>query len=175
MLSEQVALSLSCTADSCEALDMNLDSALPGIPDWVDGDLSKNPEYRHARVMVVKELCPPPSIPHLNSSRSTDSKPLVSTAVIPEKMTLRDVLQDYVHLRLWSEGERQLALLYKVVNSGSPEVHDIRIIATRGEHRVTLKEVVRDREWLDLTRSQMRIPVHPVAPLALARTVETAH
>jgi hypothetical protein len=98
------------------------------LPDWHDGVL---PDQGKS-VLIVREV-----------AYST-----VCSAVVSEKMSIRDMLQDYVGLRAFEAHEQKVAITYEVVSNGQPVQPVERAIATRTGRRTTVRYAVQHVQWV---------------------------
>ena len=106
-----------------------------GLPDWQDGALP----YLESRVLIVREV----------------AYSIVCSAVVPPRMSIREMLQDYVSLRAYEEPEMKLAITYEVVAGGKQVDPPARIIATRKPRRITLRKPGSDIDWARAVRSRV--------------------
>jgi hypothetical protein len=98
-----------------------------GLPNWQDGehkDLS-------SRVLVVREM----------------TTKMTCSAAIPQGMTVREMLQDYVSMRAYEESETKLPITFELVANGQLAEPAGRAIATHKARRTTLRTPCRDLEW----------------------------
>ena len=103
-----------------------------GLPNWQDG------EHKDlgSRVLVVREL----------------TTKITCSAAIPNRMTVREMLQDYVSLRAFAASETKLPIIFELVANGQLAEPAGRAIATRKARRTTLRTPCRDLEWARATR-----------------------
>jgi hypothetical protein len=106
-----------------------------GLPDWRDGELP----HLDSRVLIVHEV----------------AYSIVCSAVVPPRMSIREMLQDYVGLRAFEEPEMKLAITYEVVAGGTQIDPPARIIATRKSRRITLRKPSSDFDWARAVRSRI--------------------
>ena len=106
-----------------------------GLPDWQDGEL----QHLASRVLVVHEV----------------AYSMVCFAVVPPRMSIREMLQDYVGLRAYEKPEMALAITYEVIAGGIQIEATKRIIATRKGSRVTLRVPRSDFDWARAVRSKV--------------------
>jgi len=105
----------------------------PNDPEWVDGvrvNLGK-------RVIVVTEAA---------NSTTCSSR-------IPGDMTIKEMLHDYVDLRAFAEGEKEVAIVYEMYKNGKLAAKPTRAVVVRNRSRVSLREVISDIDWLRIARA----------------------
>ncbi|HUV71146.1 MAG TPA: hypothetical protein VMW15_15920 [Terracidiphilus sp.] len=72
---------------------------------------------------------------------------MTCSAAIPQGMTVREMLQDYVSMRAYEESETKLPITFELVANGQLAEPAGRAIATHKARRTTLRTPCRDLEW----------------------------
>ena len=108
------------------------------LPDWQDGEFP----YLGRRVLIIREV----------------ASNIVCSAVVTHRMSVKEMVQDYVGLRAFERSETQLAMTFEVVANGKKVEPETRAIASRTGRRTTLRSPVRDIQWARALRANRERP-----------------
>jgi hypothetical protein len=108
------------------------------LPDWQDGEFP----YLGRRVLIIREV----------------ASNIVCSAVVTPRMSVKEMVQDYVGLRAFERSETQLAMTFEVVANGKKVEPETRAIASRTGRRTTLRSPVRDIQWARALRANRDRP-----------------